>query len=259
MDKRFLWIGTALGLVAVAGAIYLSYFRGRDSSAVPPAAATAQPDLAPEVLHPVAAPDSPAAGKLPPLADSDAAMTAALAETFGAEKVQALLVPTNVVRRIVATVDSLTRSQVNAQLRPVVPTAGAFATSGPEDRPVLSAENFGRYAPFVTAFGALDARALAATYRSTYPLFQEAYRDLGYPKGYFNDRLVQVIDHVLAAPEVSGDIALVRPSVYYQFADPKLEALSAGHKIMIRMGSANAAIVKAKLKEIRAEVAARTP
>ncbi|MEJ2700374.1 MAG: DUF3014 domain-containing protein, partial [Desulfuromonadales bacterium] len=65
------------------------------------------------------------------------------------------------------------------------------------------------------------------------------------------------IDHLLAAPEVQGPIRVVRPSVRYKFADPDLEALSAGQKILIRMGPDNAAKVKAKLREIRQELTAR--
>jgi hypothetical protein len=42
----------------------------------------------------------------------------------------------------------------------------------------------------------------------------------------------------------------------YQFADPKLEDLSAGQKLMLRMGPTNAAIVKNKLRELRSQVAA---
>jgi hypothetical protein len=71
--------------------------------------------------------------------------------------------------------------------------------------------------------------------------------------------MVQVIDHLLQTPDVKGQIRLVQPSVYYQFADPKLEALSAGQKALIRMGSANAAAVKAKLRELRAEIAKTPP
>ena len=41
----------------------------------------------------------------------------------------------------------------------------------------------------------------AALYRRLYPLFQQAYAELGYPTGHFNDRLVEVVDHLLAAPE----------------------------------------------------------
>jgi hypothetical protein len=89
-----------------------------------------------------------------------------------------------------------------------------------------------------------------------YPLFQQAYRELGYPDGYFNDRLVEVIDHLLAAPEVKGPVALAKPWIMWEYADPKLEALSAGHKILVRVGPENAARLKAKLREVRRQVAA---
>jgi hypothetical protein len=39
--------------------------------------------------------------------------------------------------------------------------------------------------------------------------------------------------------------------VLYEFADPKLERLSAGQKILLRMGRENALKMKAKLREIR--------
>ncbi|HQU43635.1 MAG TPA: DUF3014 domain-containing protein, partial [Pirellulales bacterium] len=42
---------------------------------------------------------------------------------------------------------------------------------------------------------------------------------------YFNDRLVSVIDHLLAAPEPAGPVALVQPKIIYKFADPQLESL----------------------------------
>jgi hypothetical protein len=105
------------------------------------------------------------------------------------------------------------------------------------------------------AVKALDAQKLAASYRQHYPLFQEAYRDLGYPKGYFNDRLITAIDDLLATPEPKAPLRLVQVKVRYQFADPDLEHRSAGQKIMLRIGVENARVVKAKLREFRAAVA----
>ena len=43
------------------------------------------------------------------------------------------------------------------------------------------------------------------------------------------------------------------------YADPALEARSAGQKILLRMGRDNAAPLMAKLQEIRAQIAARPP
>jgi hypothetical protein len=101
---------------------------------------------------------------------------------------------------------------------------------------------------------ASDPRTVAAVYFRLYPLFQQAYEDLGYPGMYFNDRLVQVIDDLLQTPDVRGPVRLVQPKVFYEYADPSLEKLSAGQKLLLRMGSANAAVVKGKLRELRAEI-----
>jgi hypothetical protein len=43
--------------------------------------------------------------------------------------------------------------------------------------------------------------------------------------------------------------------VLYTYADPELEARSAGQKILMRMGAENATAIKDKLRAIRALVA----
>ena len=50
------------------------------------------------------------------------------------------------------------------------------------------------------------------------------------------------------------DAASEQFKVFYQFADPKLEDLSAGQKLMVRMGSANERALKAKLRDFRTEL-----
>ncbi|MEO9078801.1 MAG: DUF3014 domain-containing protein [Rhodanobacter sp.] len=97
----------------------------------------------------------------------------------------------------------------------------------------------------------VDPAALVARYVHMYPLFQQAYRQLGYPKGYFNDRLIVVIDNLLAAPEPAQSPALQRSKSFYIYADPDLEALSSGQRLLLRTGPANEAKIKAKLRTIR--------
>jgi len=60
-----------------------------------------------------------------------------------------------------------------------------------------------------------------------------------------------VIDHLLQTPDVTQPVKLVQPSVTYKYADPKLESLSSGQKLLIRMGPQNESAVKAKLRELR--------
>jgi Protein of unknown function (DUF3014) len=157
------------------------------------------------------------------------------------------------VRHAVVTIDNLPRKKVAVQLRPIKPVSGELVVA-PGGEPTLSPDNAQRYAAAMAVVKNADVKQVVSVYRHFYPLFQQAYVELGYPDGYFNDRLIEVIDHLLATPDVAGPIKLTQPSVFYQFADPSLEERSAGQKLMIRLGPENAAIVKDKLRALRKEV-----
>ncbi|HEX9275970.1 MAG TPA: DUF3014 domain-containing protein, partial [Casimicrobiaceae bacterium] len=146
---------------------------------------------------------------------------------------------------------NLPRKTVAQRVMPIKPAAGAFRTSGPEGSTIVDPDNAARYSPYVRALEAIDSAKLVALYVRFYPLFQQAYAELGYPSRYFNDRVFEVIDHLLATPEVRGPIALVQPKVLYEYADPALQDLSAGQKMLVRMGPENEAKVKAKLRELK--------
>ena len=231
-------------------------------AAAEPVPAPAPEPKTPEIKHPLPAPEPQAAKAtaLPTLDMSDSMARDVLAGLLGRKTFAELVLPTQLVRRIVATVDNLPRETVPQRMMPLKQVPGAFDTAGSGEETVLDAGNFARYASYVKALESLDAGGLVSGYVQAYPLFQSAYRELGYPAGNFNDRLIEAIDDMLAAPEVQGPVKLLRPKVFYEFADPDLETLSAGQKVMVRMGSANAARVKAKLREIRqAIIAASQP
>ena len=197
---------------------------------------------------------------LPALADSDPMFSGALAQLFGAPAVAAYLVPKNLIAQLVATIDSLDREPAPLRTRAIkaLPKLPVVDTTGnkPDDKIFLSAKNSERYQPLTMALQTVGGKTLAELYLRYYPLFQQAYVELGFPQGYFNDRLIKIIDHLLATPEVKEPIPLVRPKVLYQFADPDLERRSSGQKILLRLGTDNARAIKAKLREIRGVVAA---
>ena len=90
-------------------------------------------------------------------------------------------------------------------------------------------------------------------------MFQQAYRELGYPHGRFNDRVVATLADLLATPDVAPPMAVTQPKLLYEFADPALEKRSAGQKIMLRMGADNMARAKRLLTAIRSELLRRSP
>ncbi|RZI67910.1 MAG: DUF3014 domain-containing protein [Variovorax sp.] len=203
---------------------------------------------------------------LPALAEAGAAVTSALTELLGAKRVASFLNVDGFVRRAVATVDNLPRPQAASRMWPVQPSPERFLVQGTGEQQVIGAGNAARYAAFTGFVEAVDAERAATVYARLYPLFQQAYEELGYPGRYFNDRLVAVIDHLLAAPEPAGPIAVrltevrgefadTRPWTRYEFADPALESLSSGQKMMVRVGLSNEKRLKAKLRTFRAQVA----
>jgi hypothetical protein len=191
---------------------------------------------------------------LPPLDESDPEVLGGLTEILGQQAVAKHFVPERLVRNIVVTIDNAPRQQMAINQRPILPTPGDFVTSGEENAIVLAPENFARYEPLVALVSNVDAKTLVSFYRGLEPLFQEAYEDLGHPNASFTARLNEVIEHLLQTPTPRGEIALVQPSVLYKYADDRLEKLSAGQKLMIRMGVDNATVIKGKLREIQAEL-----
>jgi hypothetical protein len=255
-NKAIWWSAGAVVLVVAGVAAYYRYYAQpappatvQETRPVPPPVENTEN---PGIQHPV--PGSADSGALPPLNQSDQLVHDSLAGLLGQPSVQQLLVPENIVRHIVVTVDNLPRKKVAIDLRPIKSTPGEAVVSSQGDVTTLSANNYARYATFMHLVESTDPKTLATVYFRLYPLFQQAYEDLGYPGRFFNDRLVEVIDHLLAAPEPQGPIQLVQPKVFYQFADPHLEDLSAGQKLLIRMGPANERSLKVKLRDLRAEL-----
>ncbi len=258
--KKVIWGSAAIVVVGLLGAVeYYKYYNkahaapGTQAPAKPPAPPVAATE--PAVRNPV--PPAQETKPLPALNDSDAEVRNSLIGLFGAKPVEQLLVPQNIVRHVVATVDNLPRKKVAVDLRPVKPTPGNAPVATQGEVTTLSPANYERYAPFIKVVQGMDAKTTATVYFRLYPLFQQSYEDLGYPGQYFNDRLVEVIDDMLRTPDIQGPIQVTQPRVFYEYADPKLEGLSAGQKLLIRMGPANAAVVKAKLREIRAAITNR--
>lgn len=254
MKNPLAWL--AILLVAVGGGAYY-YWRSTIVEAPPPVAAAPPPPAPaplepPRILHPVPDPQ-PGAVPLPSVADSDGLVADAFGGLVGRDAFARFFVPDGIVRRFVATVDNLPRKTLAQRVLPVKPVPGAFVVAGRGDTLAIGGDNALRYRPYVAVMEAAEAKKLVAAYLRFYPLFQAAYQELGYPNGYFNDRLVQAIDDMLAAPDIAAP-RLVQPKVLYLYADADLEERSAGQKIMLRMGTANAARVKDKLRAIRREI-----
>jgi hypothetical protein len=233
-----------------------------------PVAAAPAPAAAsePAIQHPIEAPAAAAAEAPRTLDQSDAVIAQALSALLGSKAGASMVRRDDFVRRAVVTIDNLGRTHAAPRLWPVNPMAGKFLVQREGDKEAVAAANSVRYSAFVAFAESLDMARAAALYKQNYPLFQAAYKELGYPRAYFNDRVVAVIDQLLATPEpagplavrlteVKGEVASTQPWTRYEFADPQLEALPAGSKMLLRMGNDNARKLKAKLKVFRSAIA----
>ncbi|MFC6838676.1 DUF3014 domain-containing protein [Xanthomonas theicola] len=226
------------------------------SSAAPPAPAAAPAASPPPIQHPID-PAAAADAAIPALADSDTAARAELATLAGSEAPLTLLIGDHPIQRAVTMIDNLPQRRSAARTLALKPVPGQLqVATDAAGASTIAEANAQRYAPYVQAFTQADAGAMVAVYRRFYPLFQQAYVELGYPRGCFNDRLVQVIDHLLQAPRPRPPsppavVADARTGKY-RFVDPALESLSVGQKALLRLRPAQAEAVRKQLQAIRA-------
>ena len=274
MNRTAQTLAAAVILLLVGAAAYWLWPRAPIEAPPPPAAvadagpvAPPAPDAAASALGAASAADAPAplapAPAEPPLPADDGAVQQALIALLGKPAVLGLLQTDGFAQRVVATVDNLPRAHAAPRLWPVVPMGGRFTVNAQQQ---IALDNAERYGPFVRLVESVAPADAAALYRRLAPQLQSAYEDLGYPGQRFQARLVEVIDHLLATPpvaplvavaltDVKGPIPSERPWVRYEFADPALEARSAGQKILLRVGEVNQRRLMAWLRQFRAQIA----
>jgi hypothetical protein len=196
---------------------------------------------------------APVAGEnidLPPLGESDPVVRQLVGALSSHPKVAAWLATDQLIRNFAVVVVNISNGQSPAKhLRRLAPT-GEFVAREDEEGARLDPRSYSRYDEYADAVGGLDAEGTARLYATLKPRIQEAYRELGHPEGDFDRALERAIVELLSAPIVEGDVVLTTRSVFWAYADPKLESLSSAQRQFLRMGPRNMRIVKAKLREI---------
>jgi hypothetical protein len=257
------WLVVAVVVFVLAGGAAFWWWQQQQPppAAVPAEALPSRPvapsppvaDTKPAIRHPIEAP-AEAGGPPDP--------KTALVDLFGLPTVLSTFILDDFPRRFAATVDNLGRSSAPSGIWPVHRSPGQMLVDPAGGDAVIGTDNARRYTPFVLTVEAVDAAQAVAAYRRLYPMFQRAYEEIGYPGRHFNDRVVEVIDLLLATPAtaappkvhlpvINGPVQPKRPWLLYQFDDPALESLAAGQKILLRMGPENERRMKSKLLEIR--------
>ncbi len=260
MDRqKLLAVIAAVALVAIAAVVYYENRKSHapEEASGPPVTARQPPEPAIRNPVPEVPAETPATG---PQRERLRRSAIRCRRVVGRDAVSQFLAPNDVIRRMVVTVDNLPRKKVAVERRPILPTGGTFATSGSDESLTLSPNNYARYAPLVRLVEAADANQLAALYFRYYPLFQRAYEDLGYPKGVFQ-RSAGGSDRRRArdAARQRARSNWCSRACSTSLPTRRSSLRSAGQKLLMRMGTENAAAFKAKLTEVRNIIVTQKP
>lgn len=195
---------------------------------------------------------------LPRLDDSDPLFRDSVVSLSRREAINGWLGGNNLIRKTVLVIDNLARGHLVREPLAILTPAEPFSVQRiAEDRFELDPSSYQRFDTVTRLFDSLDSRRTAELYVLLHPLFEEAWKELGYPEGRFQTVLFQAVGRLLETPEIEGPIQLVRPAVMYHFADERLESLGSAQKQLLRMGPDNTRMIKRKLRELALEVRAQ--
>jgi hypothetical protein len=242
----------ASGIVVLAVAAWaILYFAYRPAAPAPTTVPAETPPARP-LSTPVPSPPAP----LPPLDHSDDYVRE-IARTLSSHPQLVLWLSTpDVVRTFAAIVQNVADGESPLPHVRFLTPRQRFAVVDTRNGTVIDPRSFARYDAFADGVASLDADACAAALRRIEPLVRAAHRELGDPQGRSSETLGRAIAALLAVPLPEGDVRVVRNGGLYRFADPKLEALAPGQKLLLRMGTTNSRKVQSKLREIQAALAA---
>lgn len=128
---------------------------------------------------------------------------------------------------------------------------GEFRVRQRDGPAVIDSASFRRYDPMAATVASLDTRGTAELYRRLQPLFQEAYREMGFRDGSFDAVFARALEILLAVPVPERPIE-VEPvgGTAWEYRNPELEGLNPAQKHLLRMGPDNVRRVQAKLRDL---------
>ena len=258
-NKLPLFLVLTLATLLSVGAYFL-YWQQRPDAPVPPVPLTTQPD------SPTSTPETPFNTSetmpqedapikqdttLPTLPESDAFLRQHWQDMALPDITKAWLEGEFIIQRTVGFIDGLASGALLSRLTPLekstslLPRSRFQATAGEGKAQLqLDQANFKRYTSFIEFLISVEPKHLAQLFHWLRPVLESAYGQLGQPTGLFFQQLITGLDLMLDTPDIDGPIQLKRESVYYQFADPGLEALPDSQKLLLRVGPENRKVVK---------------
>lgn len=194
---------------------------------------------------------------LPRLENSDPVIREGVNEVTTHEAIDKWLDREELARKFVVVTDGLAGGKLpREQFEDLAPKEPFKANKVSDKVFVMDESSYHRFDTITEVIISLDADRAAEFYEMLRPLFQEAYNELGYPEGSFDDVVFRAIGRLLETPVITEPVYLIQPGVMYEYQDEKLESLSPAQKQLIRMGPKNTRAIQAKLSEVARELRA---
>ncbi len=242
------WITLSV-IVILAIGLGIYFFSGpKQVKELPPVGQEPKPEGKPEAPPEVARPPLPEVRI--PLGESDDSIRKKALDLSAQPLWQQWLLNTNLIRRITAAVVNIAEGKTPRKhlgfLGPHVP----FTALKKDEKLYLDPHSYGRYNLLADVFASLDTTKTVGLFKEFNPLFQEAYRELGYPQGDFQVILIQAMKELLKVPVVEGEVLVKEAVASYWMVDDPLEDLSDAQKHLLRMGPQNTRKIQKKLQEM---------
>jgi hypothetical protein len=263
----------AAGLALLAAAVLVGWFwLGReavveqesppptpyqDDHRVAPIPVEPEPQAAPLAIPEVAQPPLPLAPDwvLPSLNQSDGFVREQIA-TWGLPA--RWLGQAELVRHLAVLLENAARGEYPRRQLSFMWFNTAFRVIARDERLFLDPVNYQRFDALVDILAGVDPRQVARLLTFLDPLLAEALAELGVTTRP-RTLLTAGLQRALALPDLPAEIELVRPNVFYLYADPALEGLTPLQKQLLRTGPENAARIQTWLRRLAGAMAIPVP
>jgi len=190
--------------------------------------------------------------KLPALDQSDDFVRQMLKNLSPHGKLGEWLKIKNIIRVFVAAVDNIANGKSPRPQLGFLSPGQAFQVNEKGERIYLDPKGYGRFDIITDAFVSFSSSRAVQVYQKLRPLFQEAYRELGYPQKDFHSTFIQAMNKILDAPIVEREILLKEEGkgLNYVFIDDGMESMNGVQKHLLRMGPKNTQKIQQKVREI---------
>lgn len=197
----------------------------------------------------------PPAFILPRLDSSDQLIRDGAVSLTRHEGINTWLGSNQLIRKIVAFTDNVSNGTIAKEPAAALAPRGQMSVVEIEEGVYqIHERSFERFNGVTNILVTIETERAIEFYLLLRPLFQEAYKELGYPSGHFDQVILRAIGRLLETPRLDAPARLIRPVVMYEYEDPQLEDLSPAQKQLLRMGPKNASAVKDKLRDFAREL-----